>query len=375
MKLRLRPEENMRICVITFHDTLNFGATLQCTAMSRFLAGQGHDVKVINYLPDYVMDKKSTMKEIRNIGRSSNKAKALVKGFAYLAKSGDIKKKNRCYEKFLSDNVYRTDAYHTFDELVKNPPEADLYICGSDQIWNPALTGGKLDPAFFLKFAEGRKAAYGVSVGELDINSEAEELKEMTADMAGVSVREKSVAVDMAFAIERDVDVVLDPTLLLDKKDYMKMESASPVTDKPYLLLYNVQNSKESVGTARKIAAERGLEIIDISPNPFAKVDGVKKLLDIGPGEFLRLFDGADYVVTNSFHGTVFSVIYEKEFWALGHSKRAGRTYDLLDSLHLLDRFIKEPSEAEGEPIDYSEVMKLLSYRRAHSVDYINSLL
>lgn len=368
-------EGKMRICVITFHDTLNFGATLQCTATSRCLAKQGHDVKVINYLPDYVMDKKSTMKEIRNIGRSSNKVKALVKGFAYLTKSGDIRKKNRCYEEFLNANVYRTDAYHTFDELVKNPPEADLYICGSDQIWNPALTGGKLDPAFFLKFAEGRKAAYGVSVGELDINSEAEKLKELTADMAGVSVREKSVAVDMAFAIERDVDVVLDPTLLLEKSDYVKMESASPVIEKPYLLLYNVQNSKESVGTAKKIAAEKGLDIIDISPNPFAKIDGVKKLLDIGPGEFLKLFDGADCVVTNSFHGTVFSVIYEKEFWALGHSKRAGRTYDLLDTLNLMNRFISDPSEADGSPIDYSDARERLAHRRAHSMDYIKSLL
>ncbi len=365
----------MRICVITFHDTLNFGATLQCTAMSRYLAGKGHDVKVINYLPDYVMDKKSTMKEIRNIGKSSNKAKALIKGFAYLAKSGDINNKNRCYEEFLNANVYRTDAYHTFDELMKNPPEADLFICGSDQIWNPALTGGKLDPSFFLRFADGNKAAYGVSVGELDITSEADALKELTCDMAAVSVREKSVAVDMAFAIERDVDVVLDPTLLLDKNEYMKMESSSPVMDKPYLLLYNVQNSKESVDTARKIASERGLEIIDISPNPFSKVDGAKKLLDIGPGEFLRLFDKADYVVTNSFHGTVFSIIYEKEFQALGHSKRAGRTYDLLDSLDLLDRFIREPSEAEGEPIDYEKVRELLSNRRAHSTEYLESLL
>lgn len=365
----------MKICVITFHDTLNFGASLQCTALAHYLNSSGHDASIVNYLPEYVLDKKSGFKEIKNIGKSSNKVKALVKGLAYLSKSGNIKEKNRNYESFLSSNIQRTKAYHTLDDLMKDPPEADLYICGSDQIWNPALTGGKLDPAFFLKFAKGRKAAYGASVGELDIAGNAEELKELTGDFMRISVREKSVAPDMAKAVGKDVSVVLDCTLLLDKDEYIKMESTWPETQKPYVLIYNVQNSVESVRIAQKIASEKGLDIIDISPNPFAKVKGVRKLMNIGPGEFLRLFHGAEYVVTNSFHGTVFSIIYEKNFWALGHSKRAGRTFDLLESLGLLDRFIKESSEITDYAVNYSIVKDLLEKRRKESTDYIASLL
>ena len=363
----------MRIAIITFHDTANFGATLQCAALSHFLDDKGHDVVVINYLPRYVRDKKSIFKEFKNINSNSNKVKAFVKGFCYMTHSKEIKKKNKKYDVFIANNITTTNKYLNGDELSANPPKADLFICGSDQIWNPALTGGKLDKAFFLTFASGRKASYGASVGEMNIETYAEEIKGLTSDFLRISVREHSVATALANVLKRDVSTVLDCTLLLNKEDYYPMEVDYDINNR-YLLLYNIQNSSVAISIARRIAKERKLEIIDISPNPFVRFEGTKKILDIGPGEFLSLFHRADYVVTNSFHGTVFSIIYEKQFIVIPHSTRSSRVSNLLRAVGLTDRIAVEPGYMEKSQIDYGMVKEKLSKERELSTRFLYSI-
>ena len=365
----------MRISIVTFHNTSNFGATLQCTALSEYLKNKGHEVEIVNYLPEYVRNKKSISKELKNIPNSKNKVKAIVKGLAYLSYSGAVKRRDLCFEKFIEENLNLTQPYYDRKQVMDNPPQADVYICGSDQIWNPALTGNCFDEIFFLKYAIGRKSAYGASLGELDIESHDSELRILTEGFKGVSVREKSVAARLSKAIQRNVDVVLDCTLLLSKDSYSKLEHTVEVMRKPYILLYNVQNSELSVSIAERIAKENNLTILDISPNPFSKINGAVKRIDIGPAEFLNLIRNARYVVTNSFHGTVFSIIYEKEFYSVAHSKRSGRVVDLLETLHLTNRLISNIEDIDCSPINYADVNRLLNENRKHSFDYIESIL
>lgn len=365
----------MKIAIITFHNTSNFGATLQCSALSRYLTKLGHEVIIIDYLPKYVLDKKSVFKEMRKIGKSHSKIKAIIKGVAYVAYTPDIKRRNEKFETFIQNNLVLTSTYNSYNSLKENPPYADFYICGSDQIWNPSLTGGKLDYAFFLQFVNKNKAAYGASMGEFDIEAESNKIEMLVENFSGISVREKSIAARLSKVVGTNVDVVLDCTLLLEKKDYSCMEGDMPRLNHKYVLLYNVQNSDDAITIAKKISDDHDLSIIDISPNPFAKVKGAKKMIDIGPGEFLALFKHAEYVVTNSFHGTVFSLIYEKKFFSLAHSTRGGRVIDLLDSLDLKDRLVKCVEEINDKPVDYEKVNRLLAIFRQNSFEYINRIL
>lgn len=365
----------MKISTITFHNTSNFGATLQCLALYKYLTDHNCDVEVINYLPSYVRAKKSASKEIRKVSHSNNKMKAVIKGLAYLAHTSKLSRREHHFENFINCHLKLSRLYVEYSDLRENPPKSDFYICGSDQIWNPALTGGELDKAFFLCFTNGKKASYGASMGEYIIETNAEELKKLTADYDYISVREESTAIRLSDAIKKPVETVLDCTLLIDKEDYFQYEESVSKLDKPYLLFYNMQKTTLSVDLARKISQDKGLEIIDISPNPLLKIKGSKKMIDIGPGEFLTLFKNANYVVTNSFHGTVFSILYKKQFVCTLHSTRGGRVYDLLTSLGLEDRIISDVCERNLNDINYETVYSALQELRINSCNYLQKCL
>lgn len=366
----------MNVDIITFHDTSNFGATLQCAALSSHLARLGHHVRVVDYLPAFVRAKKRAFKPFDNRKRRVSPPKAALKALAALAFVPARSRRNAAFRSFIEAKIPLTRAYLSAEELLEDPPRSDLAICGSDQVWNPALTGGKLDPAFFLHFATARKAAYGVSLGELDVDAHAGELRRLTCGFSALSVREKSSALKLSGILQRDVDVVLDPTLLLSRNDYAPFESSRPPCPSPYLLVYNVQNSPLAVSTARSLAKRLHLDIVDISPNPFARIPGAQKLIGIGPGEFLGAVKNASFVVTNSFHGTVFSVIYGKPFLSVPHSKRGGRTIELLRTLGLSDRLLHEEVPAVPPPeIDYARVLAALEQPRSSSAAFLQGLL
>ena len=365
----------MKISIITFHNTSNFGATLQCTALFKYLKNSGHDVEIVNYLPDYIRNKKSATKELKNAYKAKNKVKAITKGLAYLAHYGELKHRDDCFESFLSKNISLTQVYSTTEQIVRNPPQADLYICGSDQIWNPALTGGKPDEAFFLCYAKDNKVSYGASMGEFDVEGNAEVLKKLTKDFKMVSLREKYMADRLTQVIGMPVKTVLDCTLLLDDTDYAQYEEPVDEISSPYLLYYNMQKSSLADDMAKRIAEALSLDVVDISPNPFLRIKGSKKLIDIGPGEFLTLFKNAQYVVTNSFHGTAFSILYKKQFVCTLHSTRGGRVLDLLTSLGLSNRIIKNTNEVFSEIIDYESVYSTLRALRTESYTYLQKAL
>ncbi len=373
----------MKVCTITFLNASNFGAALQCAALSHILKNFGLDTEVINYAPHYVKDKQGAFKEIKKAYYTFKEtyniiyfARGLLKGTYYAMHYPVLLKRQKAFKKFLNTNITLTKEYSNFSDLGNCAAEADIIICGSDQIWNPVLTGGSFDPAYFLKFAgnETKKISYGISFGELNIADNAKELSELSEGFAAISVRERSSAAALTCALKREVSVVLDPTMLMSEKEYVSMEAAIKI-NRPYLLIYNIQNSALSTEIAIRIARKKGLEIIDISPNPLKRIGNSKKLVSIGPGEFLSYIKKADYIITNSFHGTVFSVIYRKEFLTIPHSSRSGRMVDLLNDLGLKERIISEMSYVDklDSDIDYTEVHKKLNVLKKSSIDYLKT--
>lgn len=365
----------MKIDIITFHDTANNGATLQCCALSRYLEKHGAYVEVIDYMPLYVCKRKRIFKSIEPEKGVKHTLRTIKNNIITAAYSSRIKKRNRRFDEFIHNNIRLTRRYENEKDLFQDPPEADLYICGSDQIWNPVLTGGELDNSFFLRFAKGRKSSYGVSVGEVDVGEYKDEYLKLTADLDAISVRERSSARELSKVLGKTVEVVADCTLLLDETDYSLMERSDIKIDEPYLLLYNIQHSLTTIAIARREAEKRGLIIVDISPKPFKRVTGAIHLFDIGPAEFLSLFRGASFVVTNSFHGCTFSVIYKKQFVTVPHTVRFARMVDLMETLDIRDRIAYDSAyEVSGE-IDYKRVYDNLNDFRADSYAYIDSIL
>lgn len=348
----------MKVVIITFHNAFNYGATLQCAALAEKLRDRGFEVSVIDYLPEYVENKKSIFRYLKDVKKAKNKLKALGKGVAYVRYANEVRRRNNAFDRFVQKHMSLTRKYSDVKELVSNPPSADTYICGSDQVWNRAITDNRFDKAFFLTFVKsGKKIAYAVSLGETKPSEVKEELSDLTEGFRFISVREEDMAKELGTYLSRDVSTVVDPTLLLREADYRAFEEPVDLSSEKYVLVYNVQNSDISLKTAETIAKKKGLEIIDISPNPFVKIKRSRKKISYGPGEFLTLIKHAEYIVTNSFHGTVFSIIYKKQFFTIPHKKRSGRMVNLLELLDLKSRIVESmPFDGIDDKIDYDEV-------------------
>ena len=214
-----------------------------------------------------------------------------------------------------------------------------------------------------------------MSLGELDTEKHSSELKELTEGFERISVREMSSQGALSAALGREVECVLDPTLLLGKEDYEALEK--PVKTKgDYVLLYTMQNSHQAVSLAKRIGGKLGVRVIDLSANTLRKFRGTERVTDIGPGEFLSYVKNARWVVTNSFHGTAFSIIYKKDFYTLPHSTRGGRMTDLLRSLGLEDRLVTEgKTPSSFDPTDYNDAEKRLQELKDTSLGFLKEAL
>lgn len=365
----------MKIKTITCHKVNNHGANLQAVALMHYLEDLGNDVEIIDYFPEY-------FKHFRPLYCGTPKYAANpVTRFAYICakfpgrlksyleyKKSDRKKN---FEAFR-DKYYRlTDTYESFEELKANPPKADLYIAGSDQIWNTMMNNGK-DPAYYLQFAPKNTttATYAASFSVSEIPDELkEQTKKYIKSIDFVSVREKS-----ALKILDDLGIlngqaVLDPVFLLEKKQWSKIESNIKLDDE-YVLVYDFEGSDEVKNFAVKYAQKHNLKIYSLYKNEYCD----KSFENFGPDVFLSLIKNAEFIVSNSFHATAFSLIYEKEFAVIKRQEGINsRMVDLLESVGIDDRIVD--SYQEFNAIDFNLVKEKLEIEVEKSKDYLKEVL
>ena len=246
----------MKICTITCHDVYNVGASLQAYALQTYLKSLGHDVRIIDDKPDYLSGHYRL-----DVVANPKYDKPFVRQAYLLAKLPGrlrILPRKKVFDDFTDKYLTLTKRYASEAELAAEPPEADVYFAGSDQIWNPLFQNGK-DPAFYLDFVrQGVRASYAASFA---VDEFPQELREVTAKylsrLDGVSVREASgLAVLKSLGIE-NAQTVLDPVFLLDKAHWEAMAKLPPKAEKPYLLVYDFDNSSAVRTLAEKIASER----------------------------------------------------------------------------------------------------------------------
>ncbi len=358
----------MKIGILTFHCAHNYGAVLQCYALQEFLKGLGHDVNVIDYRPSYL---NSYYKAI-NIRANRNIFKVLKNIIGCVLK--------------YSRNVRRIQAFNTFIEgrLSLSPfcektivSDFDAYIFGSDQIWNPRISDG-FDEIFWgnLPFVKGNKKyiSYAASMGKDSLTeNEKERITEYLRNIDAISVRENILKSMLAPLTDKNVLQVLDPTLLAPRSVWDKLEDK--IEERGYVLVYQVRKNENTMEIAKHIARQLNTKVITLVSGVSWSMERNKKSC-ASPEDFVSYFKHASCIVTTSFHGTAFSVIFNKPFYCIELGDGAdGRSKSLLHSLHLGDRMIDKLARPSFTEVDYTEASKHLNGLRKNSEHFLTENL
>lgn len=355
----------MVIRTITCHHEFNHGAMLQAYALAHYLKSLGHDVQVIDYSPYYSPGTaKVNFKWVP--GRFNYLGIRSLYRIAKWRHRFFAQKRHDAQESFYKQYIPVTSVhYNTIDELRKEPPVADIYIAGSDQIWNTTFPNGK-DAAFYLDFGTPkRKISYAASFATKELVPGTEEfVKKQLHNFDAISVREQS-GQHLLKSLGFDGMHVVDPVFLLSREHWDLFDRNDDEIEEGYILTYDFEPRKSAVRSiAKKLAAYYGCKIYTVStpPSIFSYAD--KSFLTCSPDIFVRLIKHARCVVSNSYHGTVFSLIYGKDFFVVNRKDGLNaRMQDLLNRYNLYDRLIDDKVSEEDliKSINYDKFIPQLN--------------
>jgi hypothetical protein len=285
-------------------------------------------------------------------------------------------KRKRLFDEFTKKYLKLTSIrYHSNEELKGNPPQADVYIAGSDQIWNTLFQNGR-DAAFYLDFAPkiSKRISYAASFATEDVVDEYKPFVcKMLQNFDVISIRERCSLPLLASLGREDGVAVCDPVFLLSKEQWNEVVSHTHEKER-YLLVYDTEHSAKIQEIAQQIAKEKNLKIYNISGFRLGYVD--KDLWDSSPLGFVQLIRYADYVVSNSFHATAFSLIFERDFCVVNRSEGINeRMKSLLMSYNVAQRLVKEYSASLLNSVDYQVVNPLLQKDIDGSKDFLKKTL
>ena len=335
----------------------NYGGFLQEMALQDIIKSLGYECEIIDYDVRQEPNTFSLKRGIENFSFEKIK-KALIKDKSIPLSSSVsdlIIKRKRAFDEYRENNLVLSRKMSWNDLHSTNLPYKQL-VCGSDQIWNPDYN----IPSFFLDFGgkECRRVIYAASIGKDYLSRRQEKMYSKLLEFADfISVREDSAQKLISNITEKNVELVLDPTLLHQKEYWMKKADDSSLNHRNYIFCYLLNLTDEKVESANDFARRNNCEIIAI---PYLhnemeeyseRLEG-KLLSEVNPADFLNLIRNAEAVITDSFHATVFSIIFQKDFWCFG--RNAGtynmntRLHTLLDYVEMQDRLI-EPYDLKNK--------------------------
>ena len=285
------------------------------------------------------------------------------------------------FDLFEKENMTLTQKkFKTSKEIEEDAKNYDICICGSDQIWNPLL----FDPVMFLDFCNNKRTktiAYAPSFGVSNLDKNKDEIKKLLEGINRISVREEAGAKIVKDLVKNDVPVVLDPTLLVEKKEWEKI--LKPIkSDEPYILCYFLGKKYIPHKFIENLKKETGYKVINICT--YRTMNGIESecITTASPSEFLSYISNAAYVCTDSFHGTIFSIIFQRQFFTFkrfGKEKgnQNSRIYTLLNICKLKCRLIDYAKvTADGIPdLDYEKPMSNLEAKIKLSKKYLELAL
>lgn len=339
----------MKIGIITIHVSPNYGATLQAFALYKFLELQGFDCELIDLhrseFDDYVPSKRFVRCRPRKVSRYEKFKNVIKKIIGYKTRVINTKNKYSAeaapkFEAFNSQ-IKLSKPYRGIDQLYADPPLYDVYITGSDQVWNPSQNYC-IEP-YFLTFApdSARKISYAASIGITDIRENEKVLfAKWLSRYDAISVREKQAKVILTSITNKEITQVSDPTFLLDR-EYWKSIAVYP-SEKDYILIFTLGFDQRMVEYGKKLSQESKKKLFVLAQVQDKNVaDGYVPIVDAGPQEWLGYIANASLVLTDSFHCTVFSIIMGADnFYSIIEDNRGSRITDLLATFALTNHLL-----------------------------------
>lgn len=372
--------------IITIHKIFNYGSILQAYALYRIIEDMGYNVEIIDYkFPNGFHTSKSLNKEDLKVKSTITWKQKLLKYFYAFDLLLQHKRMIRVANELLK---LSPKTFFSPDELLNNDRVYDIYVTGSDQVWNPRYSKG--DPAFLLNFAPDKsmKIAYAASFGESVIDKQYYDLySKLLTRYHRISVRETSgeKLVSKLTDGKMQANVVLDPTLLLDRKQWTGLIPKKRLIKEKYVLCYFLNYTFNAFpyadGLVEHINKITGLRIVRLGRPPVKfNNKGQKFLVSAGPYEMMQLVRDAELVVTTSFHGTAFSVNFGKPVISIIESRDTvdSRQLSLLSLLGLQDRILTiKDSFPDKEQLfyDVNTSLRLLDKARLESLNFLKNAL
>lgn len=367
-----------KIGIITFHAAYNFGSVLQAYALQEYLRKKGFEVEIINY----------RMKEQKNcykMFRTDYGVKIFLNdtlGIFYLNKKIERKKS---FEQFISNYLVLTQEFADPIEFSEYNDKYDVYISGSDQIWNKHANElhnveWKYMEPYLLNKIYGRKISYASSIGNMKDDRELNQLIEYIRDYHRISMREEASAKLISKYLNKIVESVLDPTFLLKRQDWISRFKLKKRNEKKYILFYSLAGRKK-LNKFKKLITDiekKGYVVKYITPFfQFRYGDRMNfvNCLEYGPYQFLDAIYNSECVITDSYHGTILSINLNKNFYSInGDYESDYRKTSVLQKLDLMSRSIGSDvdiSELKFDNINYEIVESKLEVLRKHSKEYL----
>lgn len=364
----------MKIGLLTIHRVTNYGAILQAFASKKILGAYG-DVSIIDYNKKHL----SHNTDLIRFKFSVHGIKMFIHDLL------NIKHRIKLLKKFKNFNAQYMNLTKEMSEnaLIKGlENDFDVYVCGSDQIWNPRVVSANntIDPIFFLSFTNKKKVSFASSIGHHNFSEKEKPIvKSLLTSFHSVSTREKDGQKKLEEIIpEKPIHHVQDPSLLLSKEQWISKFNLSDNHKKEkYILVYSVPRTqliKKAISFFSK-KLEMKVYAIDRMFFPITKID--YHIRSAGPKEFLELFANASFVITDSFHGTCFSLNFEKPFACISALERSNRQVSLLASLDIEERLMYKESDLENLEVtlDYDVVSEKLANLRRQSLSFIENAM
>lgn len=360
----------LKIGILTFHRALNYGAVLQGYALQYTL----------NQLPDCqceVVDYRSAPLESQySAFRRLPNDNALISFVKCAIKCKVLRKKSRNFQNFLNEHFLLSSESYDADTIEKANLHYDVFITGSDQVWSPNCVG--FDPIYFLTFANAeKKYSYAASFGCKKIpEGKKEKYQKRLQGFQRISVREENGRQLLAsLEITQNVMRHIDPTLLLEQEQWRAL--VEKPQDSHYVLLFTVNKPIHAITYARSLAKAKNLRVIYVNDKPMCREKGIEYRTGVSPAEFLGYICYADYIVTNSFHGTAFSVIFQKDFYAeletqTGYNSRAE---ELLSLLEIQGHEVTGTVWKEAPACDWKKASEKLAVEKQRSIAYFHQIL
>lgn len=367
-----------KVGVITLHNSPNYGSCLQAYATQRVIEALGASVEIINYYRKDAIPENETDRALN--GQLAKKLPIFkIPGMKALAKKPVeriVRKRRAPLDMFREEYLNLSESrYYSELQLEEDPPVADVYCTGSDQVWNSIWNGG-FDPAFYLQFApEGsQKIAYAASIGKNVIESwERPLIKEALSSYSAISVRENEAA-ELLEGIGVDgVVPVIDPTLMLSREEWRALSDGSAPST-PYILVYQLNKSPEFDRYISQISKKMGLPVYRLGYGVHERRKGERLVACPTLNAFISYFLNAELVLTDSFHGTAFSINLKKRFIAVSPGRFSGRINNLLKMVGATERYVGEDFNDFSlleEPIDFQRCDSELDVERDKATAFL----